>query len=220
MLRLFAPSFVLSMVVFLSPQAQAKQAWENCLDNGDFEYTLNTFSEGTFTARKSGCVIHLAQSFGQGEKFDVDLCDPLIHIGYFSQMDSLSPERVIAPAGACSSAIFGADYEENAKDIAIYAKHRKRVLDLFAKIKSVYGTNADHLNIEDPKILAHESSDGKIACGQFLLRSYLIKCDAFEQKKGGSSSGAEKNTSFNPSLPPPPGVHPQTILPKNPSPSP
>lgn len=212
MLRLFA----IIGIGFGCLAAQAKENWEICLDNADFRYNHDTFTEGTYTAKKEGCRVSLAASIGRGERFEINLCDPLIHLVHYPSVDSsTSGVRVIAPPGACSSPGFGADFEENAREIQEFTRTRRNALTIFDKIKQAYAPKADQAKIDDPKAFTGtESANAKLACGQLLLKTYLIQCEAFEQKKGGSAPAAVSEPPQGNAPPPPPGIHPQTILPK------
>ncbi len=199
--------FVLTLASLLLTtfSAYAAPQWELCLDRADFSFNVDGLS-GSVTARKSGCQAQFASFGGKGEKFELDLCDANIHLKYYAAIDATSFRRIAAGSAGCPAPLFGADFDENTGDFTSYKEMRKRVLDLFEKVKQVYGEGAEKVDLSKPASFSPEVSAGKIACGQYLLNEYLTKCMAFENKKVEFSREAPAANSNIP------GVHPQTIL--------
>ncbi len=184
------------------PALCATQNWEVCLDKADFYFSADGFL-GSTTVAKTGCKVKFAHSGGKGEKFEIDVCDPLIHVDYFAAIDAESSRRILAGSTGCSAPLFGADFDMNAQDFNDYNDVRKNIFDIWAKVKSVYGEGSDKVNLSNPSSFSPEVSAGKIACGEHLLSEYLTNCMAFEAKK----QEIVETTKFN-NL----GIHPQTIL--------
>jgi hypothetical protein len=195
--------FVLVVAFFLSSAAfSAGQNWELCLDKADFYFSVDGFL-GSTSATKSGCKVKFAHSGGKGEKFEFDLCDPLIHVDYYPTIDSDSPHRIQAGSAGCPSPLFGADFDTESRSFSDYRDTIKKAWEIWDKVKAVYGEGADKVNLSNPQSFSPEVSAGKIACGQHLLKEYLTNCMAFEARK------MEPAEAPKPDIP---GIHPQTIL--------
>lgn len=196
--------FLLIFAFLLAPSpAHSTEKWEICLDQADFTFNVDGFL-GSTSISKNQCMMRFGLSGGKGEKFEINLCDPLIQILHYPTLDAVTPQRYSAGSASCPKPMFGADFDENSHVIQDYQDKKNRVLALWESVKAVYGEGADSVNLSNPKSFSPEVSAGKIACGQFLLKEYLQKCMAFEAKKVVAEP-AKSNE------PPIPGVHPQTI---------
>lgn len=199
------------------PALCAGQNWEVCLDKADFSFSLDGFL-GSVKVSKSSCKVKFAVLGGKGEKYEVDLCDPLIHIDHFPAIDTNISQRIIAGSASCPSPLFGADFEENAKDFNDYRDMRTKVFEIWNKVKNVYGADADKVNLSNPNSFSPEVSAGKIACGQYLLSEYLSNCMAFEAPKQVATE-VDKAPDIrglpSQTMPNIPGIHPQTIITPN-----
>jgi hypothetical protein len=209
--------FLLSALLFAPFSALASEKWEICLDKADFTFNLDGFL-GSTTITKSQCAMRFAVSGGKGQKFEVDLCDPLIHIKQYPAIDSNDPIRLSAGSAGCPAPLFGADFDENSQDLEEYREARKKVMELWESVKKFYGQGSEQVDLSNPKSFSPEVSAGKIACGSFLLKEYLQRCVPFEGKKSAPSAGTSPTppSPFSPPKPAPapiPGVHPQTIAP-------
>lgn len=196
---------LIALALLLGPlPAHALQNWELCLDKADFSFDedASILAGSTTNASKKGCAMTFSVSGGKGEKYSINLCDPVIHIQAYPSLDS-APRRLEAGSAACPAPLFGADFDENAKEIQEFKTARDRIFELFAKIKAAYGRGSDKVDLGKPNSFSPEFSAGKIACGQFLLREYLNKCFSFEGKPAETPKSAPA-----PSIP---GVLPQTI---------
>jgi len=181
------------------------------MDQANFSFTENNFLSGTTTVSKSGCEMKfLLMNGGKGEKFGVNLCEPLIHVDRFEAIDSSSYKRIPAGAAGCPAPLFGVDFEENAEELREFRTARDRVFVLFESIKSYYAADADRVNLSEIKKIGDGYGDTgpKVACAQHLLREYLRKCISFEAPQIESTKGGPRNTAPSNI----PGVHPQTII--------
>lgn len=217
-MRWFLP---LSALLLPSFSAQAAENWEICLDKADFTFNVDSFF-GSTSITKTQCTMRFAISGGKGERFELDLCSPVIQIQHFPTIDGNAPQTYVAGSAACPKPMFGADFDENSIDIQDYVAKKKKIFELWESVKNMYGEGANAVDLSNPKSFSPEVSAGKIACGTFLLKEYLQKCMAFERRTGGSSAG--KSASSSPATPPGTtstapatddaplmGVHPQTI---------
>ncbi len=194
------------MMLFFAPVSTraAEQNWELCLDKADFSYDVDaTILAGSTTSMvKSGCKITIAVSGGSGQKWIVDVCDPSIHLDFYPTLEA-SPKHLWAGSAGCPTPLFGADFDDNAKEINEYKEARTKIFDLFKKVKDFYGEGWEKVDINKPGSFTPDQSAGKIACGQFLLREYLNNCMSFEEKKAEiPKTNAISNV---------PGIHNQTI---------
>ncbi|HEY8278107.1 MAG TPA: hypothetical protein VIH99_00695 [Bdellovibrionota bacterium] len=196
------------LALLFSLSAWAAPNWEACLDKADYHFTLDTFLQ-SITATKSGCVVKFALSGGKGEKFEIDLCSPIIHIDHFNAIDAKDHERALAGTLGCPAPLFATSAEEDERDSREYRELRRRVFDIFDKVKKEYGPDADTVDIANPKNFSAEVSSGKIACVQFLLKEYLMNCTSFEGKKSELKDLPKEPVNKMPDIP---GVHPQTII--------
>lgn len=206
------PSLKIALLLMLPGTAGAAGGptnWEVCLDKADFKFTLDEFG-GSYSVEKASCQVTFAIFGGKGEKFQIDLCDPVIHIDHYNAIDAASFDRVAAGSAGCPKPMFGADFDDNAKDIREYRELKSQVLDLWGKFYKRY-TEDKKVNMDDinkPNFFREDNSLGRAGCGQLLLTEYLSNCMSFEAKK------AEAKFAPAPNIP---GVHPQTILvPKSP----
>jgi hypothetical protein len=218
--------FLLSALLLVPFPALATEKWEICLDKADFTFNLDGFL-GSTTILKSQCIMRFAVSGGKGQKYEVDLCDPLVHIKKYPAIDSNDPVRLAAGSAGCPRPLFGADFDENSMDLEDYRDTRKRVMELWDSVKKFYGEGSDQVDLTNPKSFSPEVSTGKIACGSFLLKEYLQRCTSFESKRTATTTAtgaASAPPAPAPSLSTPggvpkaapapiPGIHPQTILP-------
>jgi len=196
------PLFLIFTLLLPPTPLQAMEKWEICLDKADFTFNVDGFM-GSTTISKNQCSMRFSVSGGKGEKYEIDLCDPAIHIRRYAAIDSMSSQRLVAGSAGCPRPLFGADFDENAQDIQEYMAARKKVFALWESVKKLYGEGSDQINLTNPKSFSPEVSAGKIACGQFLLKEYLQNCISFEGKKSLAPQANSPNI---------PGVHPQTIL--------
>jgi hypothetical protein len=208
-------------------RAQAAEKWETCLDKGDFSYASDdSILTGTSTnVTKNGCKIVCSVLGGKGEKYEVDVCDPAIHVDHFSTLESAG-HRVPADVAGCPTPTFGADFDVNAKQYNEYKEMRAKVFGLLDKIRDFYAeelTKASiHNSYDKSNIAALETKDdgktqqelrdarltaGREACAHYLLHEYLNRCMSFE----GHRQEAVTSTPTGAALI---GVHPQTILKK------
>jgi len=194
--------FLLSLLLLPSPPAFALEKWEICLDKADFSFNVDGFL-GSTTISKNQCAMRFAVSGGKGTKYELDLCDPLIHLKHYAAIDSVSPTRLVAGSAACPKPLFGADFDQNSYDIQDYSAARKKIFELWESVRRLYGEGSELIDLSNPKSFSPEVSAGKIACGQFLLKEYLQRCTSFEGKKAPETKAPAKSGI--------PGVHPQTI---------
>lgn len=217
---------LLSMLLPIVPgSALAADKWETCLDKGDFSYaTEDSILAGTTTnVAKTGCKFLFTILGGKGEKYEVDVCDPSIHVDHFATLESAG-HRVLAEAAGCPAPSFGADFDANAKQFNEYKEMRTHVFSMLDKVRDFYAEELSRANIsspydkgnisyletkDDPKE-SQERRDAKLtagreACAHFLLHEYLQRCMSFEAKKPSATvtSPADAGTLI--------GVHPQTI---------
>ncbi len=146
--------------------------------------------------------MRFSQSGGKGVKYEIDVCDSGIRIDHYPAIDATTSNRLFAGVAGCPAPLFGANYDENYQDIFEYKAARKKILEIWELVTKEYGKDADKVDLNDPKNLRPEVSAGKVACGQFLLREYLQRCQSFE---------AKATAAKDPVRAPIPGVHPQTI---------
>ncbi|MGZ3651676.1 MAG: hypothetical protein ACXVB9_05165 [Bdellovibrionota bacterium] len=212
------------MLLFSSPVARAAN-WEVCLDKGDFSYVTDEtiLSGNTTTVSKTGCKFVFSVLGGKGEKFEVDVCDPQIHVDHFATLEAAG-HRISADVAGCPAPTFGADFDAKAKEFNEYRDVRKRVYGLLDKVRDFYADELTRQNIFSPYDPDHirnlegkedrsepqEKHDARLtaareACAQFLLSEYLTKCMSFEGKKDAPKETAAKTDLLK-------GVHPQTIL--------
>jgi len=202
---------LLTSLLLPIPAICASQNWEACLDKADFSFNVDGFM-GSVTATKNICSVKFALSGGKGEKFEFDLCDPVIHIDYYAAIDADTPRRIAAGSAGCPTPLFGADFDEGSKDVNDYRDMRRKILDAWEKVKAAYGEDADKVDLNKPDSFSPKISAGKIACGQYLLREYLTNCMAFEATKPDPKESAKTTEIQNTAPSNIPGVHPQTIL--------
>ena len=201
-MRVLAP--IIALLLFPALAESAEQ-WEICLDKADFKFNVDGFLGSSSVAKnKDDCRFRFSQSGGKGVKYEVDVCDPRIHIDHYPAIDANTSNRLFAGVAGCPSPGFGANYDENLQELQEYKAAKKKVWEIWELVTKEYGQDAEKVNLNDPKSLRPEVSAGKVACGSFLLKEYLNRCMSFEGK--------------NPSAPPPKklpalqGVHPETIL--------
>lgn len=198
-MRWLAP--FITLLIPLTPAYSAEQ-WEICLDKADFSFSVDGFL-GSSSASKQACRMRFSQSGGKGVKYEIDICDANIRIDHYPAIDANTSTRLYAGVAGCPAPLFGANYDENYQDIFEYKAARKKIQEIWELVTKEYGKDADKVDLNDPKSLRPEVSAGKVACGQFLLREYLQRCQAFEGKPAAPKEPART---------PIPGVHPQTIL--------
>jgi hypothetical protein len=201
---------VIGMMLAVSVASAANlQNWEVCLDQADFSFDVDStiLAASTTSASKTACKITFSVSGGRGEKFVVDVCDPQTHVDYYPAIEATSPRRLMAGSAGCPAPLFGADFDDRARDYAEYREVRRRVLELWDKVKEAYGEGWETVDLRHSDSFRPSDSKARIACGQFLLTEYLEKCMSFEPKKPEVIHVGRDTTK-----PDIPGVHPQTIL--------
>jgi hypothetical protein len=227
-MKVFLPLLGMMLSVAWS-RAAAAEKWETCLDKGDFTYgSEDSILMGTSTnVTKTGCRFVFSVLGGKGEKYEIDVCDPSIHVDHFATLDSAG-HRVLADVAGCPAPTFGADFDANAKLYNEYKETRTKVFGLFEKIRDFYAEELTKANITNPydksNITALETKDygkvqqelrdarltaGREACAHFLLHEYLNRCMSFEGHRPEALPAATA-----PAGAPLIGVHPQTILKK------
>ncbi len=169
-----------STLLALAAPNSTEQNWEVCLDKADFNYTVGGLLDMTVFS-KVGCQIKVGYS-GKGDRYEIDLCDPGIHLIYYSSAEAPF-QRISSLPATCPKPLFGADFDENIVEIEKFTTTRKRILDSFQEVKRTFGANADKVDLSNPKSFSPAVSDGKVACGQYLLHEYLVNCTAFEAPK-------------------------------------
>ncbi len=194
--------FLLFLLFLPSSPALALEKWEICLDKADFSFNVDGFL-GSTTITKKQCAMRFAVSGGKGTKYEINLCDPSIHLQHYAAIDSLSPTRLVAGSAGCPKPLFGADFSENSHDIQDYLTARTKIFELWGSVKSLYGEGSELVDLTNPKSFSPEVSAGKIACGEFLLKEYLQRCTSFEAIKEMEIQTPAKSEI--------PGVHPQNI---------
>jgi len=217
---------ILCFLLPISPmRAMAVENWETCLDKGDFSYASGDpiLSGSSTNLTKAGCKFNFTVLGGRGEKFELDVCDPSVHVDHFATLESAG-HRVLAQPAGCPAPTFGADFDANAKQVNEYKVLRTSVFEMLDKVRDFYAeelTKAgfsspyDKSNIAlleaetDPKDSndrrAAKLTAGRLACAHFLLREYLNRCLSFEAKK--TVPAARPPHEEAPLI----GVHPQTI---------
>ncbi len=195
---------ILLLLLFAAP-AHSLEQWEICLDKADFAFTVDGFL-GSSSASKEECKFKFSQSGGKGVKYELDVCDSVIHIDHYPAIDSSSSSRLYAGSAACPSPLFGANYDDNLQELLDYNNAKKKVFDIWATVTKEYGKDAEKVDLQDPQSLRPQVSEGKVACGLFLLKEYLNRCSSFEGRN------APRAKPKAPPAPPIPGVHPETIL--------
>jgi hypothetical protein len=202
-------NFAGMMLLFLTGSpARADQNWELCLDRAEFTYNFDAnLLAGTTTSAskpKDSCVITLSVSGGKGEMYKVDVCDRNIHVDVYDTFDSV-PHHVAAGPAGCPAPLFGADFDENAREAGEFKEKRDRALAIWRQIYESYGEGAAKVDIGKAENFKPELSAAKVACGEFLLREYLLRCQAFEARKLEPPKPGNQKSNV-------PGIHDQTIV--------
>lgn len=171
---------VLAFLFLFTSSALAQETWELCLDQADFNFNADTFVKSVKLA-KSGCVITFTdKSVKSSAKYQVNLCDPQIHVAKFESPQSEKYDRHYAGSTGCPAPLFGADFHVAQKGGVEFGEGKSKIMEIFAAVKKVYGPS---MTVSDAaKIATAQSSDIKLACIQLLLEEYLNKCEAFTPK--------------------------------------
>lgn len=183
------------------PLSFAEENWQSCMDHGDFSFNADSFLK-SHRVSKSGCQMRFIEMGGKGTKFELNLCDPRIHIAQFDGIDATSSTKHYAGSTGCPAPLFGADFDLPKKGGVEFGQAKAKVLEVFQAIKKVFGPSAQAQDIGKIKQPSQVNSDAKMACAQLLLEEYLDRCVAFEPTPDTSRNTAPSNI---------PGVHPQTI---------
>jgi len=189
---------------FCLPSALANQAWETCIDRGDFLFIANSFTR-SHRVTKTECLMRFVEIGGKGKKFEINLCDPQIHINEFGTLESTTYTRHYAGSAGCPAPLFGADFDlpKEQKGAKEFNAAREVIFGMKKAVKvaiSPHSRPEDAEKVKNAKLL---DSDAQMACMLLLTSEYLEKCVAFEARPRDLSA---------PATPPPPGVHPQTIV--------
>lgn len=192
------------IILFFSSHVHAVEAWETCLDQGDFLFNANSFTRSQRMS-KSECMMRLVEIGGQGKKFEINLCDAQIHIDEFGALESKTYTRHYAGSAACPAPLFGADFDlpKEQKGGREFQDAKRKVLEIQAAVKLVIAPEASAADAEKVKGKSSLNSSEKIACAQRLLHDYLDKCIAFQPKPKEEAKIETKSTI--------PGVHNSTI---------
>jgi hypothetical protein len=203
------------LLLFSSGFAQAAPAWEVCLDNSDYTLSVSDSFLNFVKLAKSGCTMRFLSLGGKGEKLEVNLCDANIHVDQYTAIDASEHATQYAGSAGCPSPMFGADFNERADDLQKYDAAKARVMAIMAIVIKTYGKNLANIKMDALKATDINSSEGKTACSNYLIKQYLEQCTAFEEKK---HTGQETVKPFipapmeiMPAMDLPPGVHPATI---------
>jgi hypothetical protein len=197
--------FVIIALSLVSGPAHAAN-WELCLDQADFTFNVDAFLRSA-RVTKSDCRMELVSIGGKGARYRIDLCDPIIHIDVYPAIDADSYDRYYAGSAGCPAPTFGADFDQPDGNPEKYAEARKQAMELFQAVKKAYGPEADKVDVENAANFTPDKADAKVACGQYLLSTYLDQCTAFEARKKEEAPAAV----VAPARAPEPGIHPQTI---------
>lgn len=196
-------SLISNLLLLVARPAWGSEKWLTCMDKGDFSYSSedSILSGTTTTSSKTGCKFTFSILGGKGEKYEIDICDPQIHVDHFATLESAG-HRILAEVAGCPAPTFGADFDANAKQYNEYKETKKKVFDLLDKVRDFYAEELNRVGIhsaydssniatleakEDPKE-AQEKRDARftaarVACAKFLLHEYLNRCMSFEAKK-------------------------------------
>ncbi|MGZ3711229.1 MAG: hypothetical protein ACXWQO_12460 [Bdellovibrionota bacterium] len=201
--------FVLALLLsFYSNQTKAAPAWEVCLDNADFTLSVNDSFLNFVKLAKSGCTLRFLTIGGKGEKLEINLCDANIHVDQFAAIDATEHTSQYAGSAGCPAPMFGADFNERAEDLHKYDAAKGRLKEILEMVNKSYGKNAVKFDLNNLKPSDLNSSEGKTACANYMVKQYLDNCTAFEEKK---SQVKEVTPVLIPTGDLPPGVHPAII---------
>lgn len=194
----------LAALFFFTPLSFAQEGWEVCLDKGDFLFIANSFTK-SHRISKTDCRMRFVEIGGKGKKFEINLCDPQIHIDEFATIDATSYIRHYAGSAGCPAPLFGADFdlEKGQKGAVGYKEARTRMLEMQAAVKIAIAPKSSPRDVEKVKNAGILESEAKMACMQLLAGDYLERCIAFEART--------KDSAPPPTPAPVPGIHQQTI---------
>ena len=198
-------AFLSAALLLVSSHCMAAEAWEACLDEGDFSLNADVSFFKSVKVVKSGCLFRFTESEGKGRKFEIDVCDPNTKIADYPTISAEKPEIRYAGSGACPAPLFGADIGPSQGTSPLYAPAKAKALEIFQTVKKTFGPGADQVNPAMLKSSSAAGSEAKIACAKLLLTEYLEECASFTAKPAPVLPTKGKEEKL------PPGIHPAVI---------
>jgi hypothetical protein len=183
----------------LSAEQSAREPWEICLDEADFNLSVDAFLRSTRMSKK-GCLMNFIVLGGSGIKYEVNLCVPEIQLLAFSSIDAAVPTPLFAGSGGCENPLFGADFGTSTSPEFFSA--RDKIWEVLNHTKKMYAPKA--FDWKEVTSLRKGSNPQLISCAEILLNDYLKQCIAFP------AIMPKKDEPKAPSNLPP-GIHPAVI---------
>lgn len=137
---------------------------------------LPNFSVGFFRSKtmqevklsKNFCTWKLVVFQGKGEKIEINACKPEVILNVYPSIEASTPEILRPGSYACpQTALFGADFSQQAGDLERFDQQRSHIFDLLA----------DGLNTYKESVLG--SSGAQLRCSRRVLKAYLENCKSF-----------------------------------------
>lgn len=158
-----------------SNPALASDPVDTCPGALDFDIQATLEKQGLTSLEKRGCRFRFAIIGGKGERWQVDVCDPLVGILNFEGIDDEKPKFIRAGSEGCPEPLFGADIATSSDASAKYMELRRKTMRNMEEIRFFHTPQKG-----DPFAKKASTSIEKMRCLERVLRRYLSDCESYE----------------------------------------
>lgn len=148
----------------------------------NFVFTAPVVKSGEGKIEKQGCVLKFLTFLGQGEKLEVDVCNPEITITQYSTITESQGKNLHPGSDHCPLPLFGIDFNATEDGTEKFLSANARIQVILKDFKYHYkkaGKNAPSS--------ALKATEAKLSCVETMLKTYLEECEAISIQKSQKS---------------------------------
>ncbi|NUM88578.1 MAG: hypothetical protein HUU37_05165 [Bdellovibrionales bacterium] len=167
-------SLIAACLLLAAPPAPAETV-DRCPGALDFDVQATLHPQGLTSLEKRGCRFRFAVVGGKGEKWQMDVCDPLVGVLRFDGIDDDKPKFIRAGSENCPAPLFGADVATSADSPERYAELHRKTMRSMQDIRLFHTPSRT-----DPMVKRAGALLEKMRCLERILERYLSECEAFD----------------------------------------